>query len=294
MSNTVLVTGAGGFIGGHLIAQLAALGYHVRAFDILPAARSLPPNIEWIEGSILDMDALENAMRGTRHVYHMAAITHLGVPQTARYEQVNHVGTRNVITLARMMAVEHLLITSTEVILRGWQDDNPAPLSENDPLPHMDKMAGPYCRSKLAAEKLVRKAISEGQAVSILYPTVPVGAGDVNMTAPSAMIKAFIDKPPPAYLDCVFNLVPAHDVARAHILAAQGPAGGRYILGGDTVEMSKLLEMLASMTEKTMPKRPVPYALAAMTAYSNIYLATVLICASKTSTPSRLARDENS
>jgi len=264
---TVLVTGAGGFIGGHLIRQLADIGWHVRAFDIVPPPPNLPPNIDWIQGSILDLPALETAMNGAKHVYHMAALTHLGVPQTQRYEQINHIGTRNVIELAKKLAIEHLLITSTEVILRSWRDDSPAWLDETEPLPDMDGMAGPYCRSKLAAEIIARTAMKSGQAISILYPTVPIGAGDVNLTAPSAMIKAFIDKPPPAYLDCVFNLVAAQDVARAHILAAQKPAGGRYILGGETVEMSKLLDMLATYTQKSMPHRAVPYALAAMTAH---------------------------
>ena len=275
MSYTVLVTGAGGFIGGHLIAQLSALGVHIRALDIMPAPPNLPPNVEWISGSTLDRKALETAMHGARHVYHMAAITHLGVPQTARYEQVNHVGTRNVIMLAKMLDVEHLLITSTEVILRGWKDDSPAPLTETDPLPDMGDMAGPYCRSKLAAEILAREAMASGQPISILYPTVPIGAGDVNMTAPSAMIKAFIDKPPPAYLDCSLNFVPARDVAHAHILAAQKPAGGRYILGGDDVEMSDFLTMLAPMSAKAMPKKAVPYILAALTAYISTGMAKI-------------------
>ncbi|MEP1231107.1 MAG: NAD-dependent epimerase/dehydratase family protein [Litorimonas sp.] len=272
-NNTVLVTGAGGFIGGHLIQQLTVLGWHVRAFDIAPPTPNLPSNIEWVQGSILDMSALEDAMGGVRHVYHMAALTHLGVPQTQRYEQINHVGTRNVITLSRMLGVEHLLITSTEVILRGWQDDNPAALNESDPLPNMEDMAGPYCRSKLAAEIIAREAIANGQAISILYPTVPIGAGDVNLTAPSAMIKAFMDKPPPAYLDCVFNLVAAQDVAKAHILAAQNPTGKRYILGGETVEMSKLLTLLAPLTDKNMPRRAVPYSLAVITAHASQMLA---------------------
>jgi len=267
MNGTILVTGAGGFIGGHLIRQLAELGCQVRALDVAPAPKELTDNIQWIEASILDRPALETAMQGVQHAYHMAAITHLGVPQTERYEQVNHIGTRNVIELAKVLNIEHLLITSTEVILRGWQDDNPAALTESDPLPEMQQMAGPYCRSKLAAEIIARKAIEDGQAISILYPTVPIGAGDVNMTAPSAMIKAFIEKPPPAYLDCVFNFVAAQNVARAHILAAQKPSGGRYILGGEMMEMSELLERLAPLTAQTMPKRAVPYGLAALTAY---------------------------
>ncbi len=275
MNKTVLVTGAGGFIGRHLIRQLADDDWDIRGFDISPAPDDLHQNITWIQGSILDMTALKTAMRGACHVYHMAAITHLGVPQTQRYEQVNHIGTRNVINAAKTLNIEHLLMTSTEVILRGWNDARPTPLTETESLPDMSAMAGPYCRSKLAADIIARAAIADGQPISILYPTVPIGAGDVNMTAPSAMIQAFINNPPPAYLDCLFNLVAVQDVARAHILAAQKPAGGRYILGGETIEMSKLINMFGQYTDKTMPKRAVPYALAALTAYVSLIGAKI-------------------
>lgn len=263
---TSLVTGAAGFIGRHLVQQLAQQNVPVRGFDIAPAPKNLPDKVEWISGSILDKAALRSAMQGAHHIYHLAAIAHLGVPQTQRYDLINHIGTRNVIDLAAACHAEHLIITSTEVILRGWQNDSASPLTENEPLPEMRDMAGPYCRSKLAAEIAARQAMANGHPITILYPTVPIGAGDINLTAPSAMIKAFINNPPPAYLECIFNFVSAKDVARGHILAAQQSPGQRYILGGETVEMSALLNMLSAMTNKVMPKHAVPYALAELTA----------------------------
>jgi len=67
------------------------------------------------------------------------------------------------------------------------------------------------------------------------------------------------------------NLVPVEDVATAHILAATQPPGGKYMLGGDDVEMSQLLEWLAPLTAKRLPKRTIPYGVAALTAHvSNV------------------------
>jgi len=132
-------------------------------------------------------------------------------------------------------------------------------------------MAGPYCRSKLKAEIIAREAMKNDQPISMLYPTVPVGAGDYNLTAPTAMIKQFLSAPPPAYLDCRLNLVPVEDVARAHILAAAQPPGGCYMLGGEDVGIRQLLGWLAPLTQKKMPHRAIPYNIAALTAHISAF-----------------------
>lgn len=267
MKKPVLVIGGGGFIGRHLTAQLIASGEAVRVFDIIPCPQNMPAPIDWQQGSILDDAALDKAISGAKTVFHLAALAHLGVPQAGRYAQINTRGTQNVIKVAAKNNIDHLLITSTEVILRDWRSKLTAPLTVEGDLPDMGGMAGPYCRSKLAAEHAARNAMNEGQPISLLYPTVPIGAGDYNLTAPTAMIRQFLKAPPPAFLDCRLNLVPVEDVARAHILAAANPAGGKYMLGGEDIDMADLLGWLSELTDKTMPKNSIPYALAAMTAH---------------------------
>ena len=85
------------------------------------------------------------------------------------------------------------------------------------------------------------------------------------------MIKQFLSAPPPAYLDCRLNLVPVEDVARAHILAADYPPGGYYMLGGEDVDMKQLLGWLAPLTQKKMPNRAIPYNIAALTAHISAF-----------------------
>jgi len=267
MSDTFLIIGGGGFIGRHLVLQLARSGAQVRVLDLIEKPDDFPETIEWITGSILNPDDLSRAISGCDIVFHLAALAHLGIPQTARYDQVNALGTQAVIEAAKSHNIQHLLITSTEVILRGWRDALNTPLRVTETLPDMSAMAGPYCRSKLKAEIAARQAMKSGQPISLLYPTVPVGPGDFNLTAPTAMIRQFLVNPPPATLDCRLNLVPVEDVAKAHILAAQQAPQQKYMLGGQDVEMSDFLDWLAPVTSKKLPKRNVPYGLAAMTAH---------------------------
>ena len=267
MNKNVLIIGGAGFIGRHIVSQLDVLGADICVLDITSRPKDISAAVKWRQGSILDQAVLQQTMQGRSIVFHLAALAHLGVPQKHRYHQINAIGTKNVLAAARATGTEHLLITSTEVILRDWRRPLTQPLTVPETLPDKSAMAGPYCRSKLDAEIAARRAISAGQAVSILYPTVPVGPGDYNLTAPSAMLKQFITAPPPAYLDCRLNLIAVEDIARAHILAAQKKPGGKYLLGGDDVDMSELLNWLTPLTDKKLPQKTVPYRLAAMTAH---------------------------
>jgi nucleoside-diphosphate-sugar epimerase len=77
-ASRVLVTGAGGFIGSHLIRYLAARGWVVRAIDIHPCAGSLPASIEYRVCDIRDEAALKQALEGVEYVFNLASV-HLDV-----------------------------------------------------------------------------------------------------------------------------------------------------------------------------------------------------------------------
>jgi len=84
MSKLYLIIGGGGFIGRHLMHQLVASGTQLRVLDIIARPDHTPDSVEWHRGSILDEDVLSNAMQGVDTVFHLAALAHLGVPQTRR------------------------------------------------------------------------------------------------------------------------------------------------------------------------------------------------------------------
>jgi len=274
---TALVTGGAGFIGAHLTALLVKEGVKVTVLDIAVKTKGLPKGVAGIKGSILDTEALDKAMKGREVVFHAAALTHLWAKRKKDFEAVNVEGTRNVLAVAKKAKVKKIVVTSTETILRGWRDPTPFPISENDPTPRLDEMAGPYTKSKWQADQLVQQAAKEGLPVCSVYPTVPVGPGDYSLTAPTRMILDFVKGKTPAYMNALLNYVSADDVAKGHYQAAVlGEDGGRYILGSENLAMGHFLDELAAASGKKMPSRQVPFALAYATAVVSEFIADVI------------------
>jgi len=262
-----LVTGGAGFIGRHLVRLLAKERMTVAVLDSAAEAPMFPKGVEVHKGSILDPASLKSAMAGVDVVYHMAALTHLWAKHKKDFETVNVGGTRAVLEAAKEAGVQKIVATSTETILRGWRDTNPFEISEVEPALGENDMAGPYTRSKLKAANLVRAAAAGGLPVVQVYPTVPIGAGDYSMTAPTDMILNFVRKKTPMYFNALLNFVAVEDVAMGHYLAAERALPGEdFILGGENLAMSHFLGLLEDVAGVPMPKKTVSFELAMATA----------------------------
>ena len=92
MTRLSLVTGGGGFIGGHLVQALHARGERVRVLDIA-GAPGLPPEVEVVKASILDRAAVDRALDGADTLYHLAADPNLWSPQRNSFFETNLHGT---------------------------------------------------------------------------------------------------------------------------------------------------------------------------------------------------------
>ena len=256
-----LVTGGSGFIGQHLVDRLVAEGETVRILDIEPPAR-LPENVDYVEGSITDPKAVRDAMDGVRHLYHIAAIPHLWIPDPALFQDVNVDGTRIVFEEAVRARVERVVHTSSATVLIDGSDGrNPIDLDERH-LTREQDLAGHYARSKWRAEKLAR-GFADRLAVLIVMPTLPLGPGDRNLTPPSRMLRDFVNGTNRAYADCILNIIDVRDVAAGHDLACRlGRPGERYILNAHSLTMTSFLQCLERLTGRPMPAWKVPGALA--------------------------------
>jgi dTDP-glucose 4,6-dehydratase len=172
--DTVLVTGAGGFIGSHLVETLVLNGFSVRAFvrynsrqdwgllsQLDPETRS---HVEVISGDLQDGGAVDDAMRDVRIAFHLGAL--IAIPYSYQHPDevvaVNVMGTLNVLNAARRHGIERLVHTSTSEV---YGTARYVPMDEGHPL----QGQSPYSASKIAADK-----IAESYCRSFELPVVTV------------------------------------------------------------------------------------------------------------------------
>ena len=85
----ILVTGGSGFIGKHLVSALKARGGQVRVLDLQPPPRALP-QVQYVRGSVLDRDLVDQAMDGVQEVYHLAGLPGMWLPRKDDFHTVNY------------------------------------------------------------------------------------------------------------------------------------------------------------------------------------------------------------
>lgn len=263
-SRTVLVTGASGLIGSHVVGALIDAGYEPLAFS-----RGDPPlqrtPVRHVCGDVRDPAALAAAMRGCEAVIHTAAVYSYSRADAAEMECTNVQGTCNVLDAARRAGVRRVVVTSSCATC-GPVDGRPA--DERDRAPDWE-IAVPYKRTKLAAEQIALERAGQGQDVVVVNPTTTVGAQDRRPTPSGRMVRDVLTRRIRGYVSSGgLNVVAAEDVAHGHVLALErGCAGERYLLGGDNLSMRDAFAMVARLGGVPPPRVAIPYpaALAAAT-----------------------------
>ncbi|MEP3525239.1 MAG: NAD-dependent epimerase/dehydratase family protein [Hyphomicrobiales bacterium] len=264
MSKLVLVTGANGFVGRHLVARLLTDGHQVRALD--KSFKAAPEDgAERIEADILDKAVVSAAMQDVEMVFHLAAITALWMPDEDIYQSVNVEGTHMVLEAAVEAKAQRFVHCSSFVTtITGPRTARS--ISEND-MPNNDALFGAYARSKRRAEKIVLDANYRIEPI-IVMPSAPLGPGDFNMTAPTCFIRDLANGKIPATIDQIINFVDVQLLADAIAIAGrEGESGERYLLTGKNRDMRDFLTLMEKITGLSMPKTQVPYALAATASF---------------------------
>ena len=155
----VLITGAGGFIGSHLVEQLVGFGAKVRAFVHYNSRgdagllRMLPPEIrgklQIVSGDLRDGQAIQDAVAGCEYVFHLGALISIPYSYLHSYEvaETNFMGTLNVLNACQRSQVTRLIHTSTSEV---YGTARYTPMDEKHPL----QGQSPYSASKIGADKL--------------------------------------------------------------------------------------------------------------------------------------------
>jgi dihydroflavonol-4-reductase len=262
------LTGATGFVGGHVARELvsrdASLRLLTRKSSKLANLESLPPNsaVDTVTGDLLDPEPLRTAIRGCDAVVHVAADYRFWVRDPDTMIRANVEGTRALLRMAREENVPRFVYTSS-VATMGFHSDGTI-VDESSPVSLAD-MVGTYKRSKFLAEQLAIEAARAGQSVLILNPTTPIGTGDLKPTPTGRIIVDFLHRKFPAYMDTGLNLVDVQEVARTHadgVNPGLGRAGERYILGGENMTLKQILDKMSAITGLPSPTLKVPNAVA--------------------------------
>ena len=255
----VLVTGAAGFIGGHVAWSLLQRGYEVVALVRPGKAMTWKhDSLEVRHGDVRDRDTIRYALADCDSVIHTAALYALWTAHPATLYDVNVTGTRNVMELAVDAGIERIVHTSTV----GTTRFRSGGLANESDLASPRWMSGHYKRSKFESERLVRRMAAAGAPIVIVNPTAPVGPVDVRPTPTGAVIVEFLKGRMPAYVDTGLNYVDVTDVADGHVLAMEkGVAGQRYLLGNveGNLTLREMLGRLSRITGLPAPRLRVPH-----------------------------------
>ncbi|MBX2974126.1 MAG: NAD-dependent epimerase/dehydratase family protein [Flavobacteriales bacterium] len=260
-----LVTGATGIVGSHVLLECAARG-PVRAMVRRNSDRSIVERvfrhyradadtlltaIQWVEADVLDVDGLNAAMRGVRHVYHTAAVVSFAPSDAGRMHRVNVTGTANVVNAALESGIQRLChVSSTAAI--GVEPPG-VPRTERSPW-NSDKRTSAYALSKHAAEMEVYRGIAEGLEAVIVNPCVVIGSGQAGRSSMTLMER--LHKGSSYYPPGSNAVVDARDVARCMLaLAERDTTGERYLLVGENVTYQRLFELCSRAFGRTPPTR---------------------------------------
>lgn len=254
----VLVTGAGGFIGSHLVEQLATEGAQVRAFVRYNSRgdwgllKLLPPDlleqIEVVAGDFRELSTIKTAMQGVSHVFHLGAL--IAIPYSyhhpAEVVETNVIGTLNLLLAGRELGTRRIVHTSTSEVYGTAQR---VPIDETHPL----QGQSPYSASKIGADK-----VAESFYLSYDLPVVTVRP--FNTYGPRQSTRAVIptiitqaltqDIVRLGNLEATRDLTYVSDTVAGFLKAAQTPGieGQTFNLGvGDEITIGQLAEKIIAL-----------------------------------------------
>ena len=242
---TVLVTGAGGFIGSHLTERLVALGARTRALVHYNSAGAWgwlddSPVKQYVEvflGDVQDRDSLRAAVQGTDIVFHLAAL--IAIPYSYRapisYVRTNVDGTLNVLQGSLDAGVKLVVNTSTSEV---YGTARHIPINEEHPL----QGQSPYSASKIGADKMAEAFhLSFGLPVATIRPFNTFGPRQSARAVIPTIVTQALTQP----TVCLGNLAPTRDFSyvadtvEGFIRIAECPeAIGQVINVGSGLEIS--------------------------------------------------------
>lgn len=257
----ILVTGATGLVGSHLIKELSKTnGSIVALYNKTKPSSELEKLATWKQVDILDITALEEAMQGIKQVYHCAAIVSFNPKEKALLHQFNIEGTANIVNACINANIEKLVHVSSVASLGRIR--NGQTVSEEMNWTE-ETSNSEYGKSKFLSEMEVWRGIGEGLNAVIVNPSIILGAGNWESGSTGIFKNAYDEFP--WYTDGSSGFVDVADVAKAMVMLMNSNVSNeRFILSGWNLPYREVFDEIATGFNKKKSTKKVTPLIAAI------------------------------
>jgi nucleoside-diphosphate-sugar epimerase len=259
-TKTILVTGATGFLGKHLVEQLKADADSTR---VRVLCRGLSPwdqdsSVEVVHGDIVKREDVEHAAEGVSEIYHLAGVVSRKPEDQELLYQTHIEGTRNVCETALKHGAEKVVAVSSSGTIAVAK--TPAVQDEASGYKNDVVAEWPYYLSKIFAEKLALDYQARaGLKVVVVNPSLLLGIGD-DRNSSTRDVALFLQGEIKVIPKGGLNFVDVRDVAHGLTLAMRsGKPGERYLMGNVNWTFRQLIEKVAEISGKRPPTMEPPY-----------------------------------
>ena len=251
----ILITGATGFLGQHLVHQLKQTE-HGRTLRLLCRGSSpwdQDAGIEVVRGDITSREDVRRAVEGAEEIYHLAGMVARDPKNVRPLYEVHIEGTRNICEAMLQHKTEKVVVVSSS----GTIAVGPTPVAHNEESGYKHETIGewPYYLSKLFAEKLaLRYQKQYGLPIVVANPSLLMGPGDERNSSTGDIVN-FLEGQILAIPKGGMNFVDARDAAAGLIAAMRrGKPGERYLLGGENWTFRELIHQVGKIAGIRPPK----------------------------------------
>ena len=260
----ILVTGGTGLVGSHLLLELTSEGKRVRALrrkssktdfvhHVFKTYAKDPERqlslIDWVEGDVLDVLSLEDALEGVSQVYHNAAVVSFSPGDREMMNKVNVGGTANVVNASLEKGVKKLCHLSSIAALGRANEDG---MTDENTNWVTSKNNSYYSISKFNGEQEVWRGSVEGLDTVIILPSVILGLADIGNS--SMQLFNTVMKGLPFYTPGTNGFVDVKDIAKAQIILMNSDVvNEKFVVSAENLSYKDVLGMIADGLGKRRP-----------------------------------------
>lgn len=251
----IALTGATGLLGSFVLEKFIKENIPVKALTRNKVESK--PNVQWIEGDILDIHSLRSLFENVDTVIHVAGLVSFNPKKRDLLMEINMGGTRNVVNMCLASNVKRLIHISSVAALgrqRGINILNEESKWIESPL------NSHYAKSKYLAELEAFRGQEEGLQVSVIYPSVVLAPGPWERS--SSQIFKYVWNEKMFFTEGLTNYVDVRDVVEIiYQVYHQKKVGEKFIASGGAISFEQLFQKIATRFKKRAPRFLVPKSL---------------------------------